>query len=164
MNRKIRRNVFETNSSSTHSFTYGDGYNNLIVDDFDNCVHTSLDEFGWEVRTYYGSAKKLDYILLAAANFTNHSFWWYDGTFEEELESFKKTEEYQRIEEAVKNVMNCDGIVIEDRAEGYIDHQSLGYGSFDEWLEDTGADSVEDFIFGNIILHTDNDNYWEDLI
>lgn len=162
MNRQIRRSVFETNSSSTHSFTYGNTYNDLVVDDFDNCVHTSLNEFGWEVETYYDSTTKLDYILLAAANFTDHSFWWHDGSFEEEFESFKKTKEYQMIEEAVKNVMNCDGIVIEDRAEGYIDHQSLEYSSFDEWLDDTYADSVEDFIFGGVVLHTDNDNRWDD--
>ncbi len=159
MKRQIRSSVFETNSSSTHSFTYGGAYNNLVVDDFDNCVHTSLGEFGWEVHSYFDSEAKLSYILLAAAHFTNHSFWWHKNTFEEELTSFKETEEYQRIEEAVKNVMNCDGIVIEDYAEGYIDHQSLEYDSFDEWLDDTYADSVEDFIFGGVVLHTDNDNY-----
>lgn len=161
MKRQIRSSVFETNSSSMHSFTYSNGcnYNNLVVDDFDNCVHTDLSEFGWEIHDYFDSKSKLDYILLAAANFTDHSFWWHDGTFEEELASFKETEEYQRIEEAVKSVMNCDGIVIEDYADGYIDHQSLGYNSFDEWLNDTYADSVEDFIFGGVVLHTDNDNH-----
>ena len=158
MNRKVRRSVFETNSSSTHSFTYGGAYNNLEVDEFDNCVHTYLSKFGWEVHDYFDSKAKLDYILLAAANFTDHSFWYYDS-FEEELASFKETEEFQRIEEAVKSVMNCDGIVIEDRAEGYIDHQSLEYSSFYEWLDDTYADSVEDFIFGGVVLHTDNDNH-----
>lgn len=158
MNRKVRRNVFETNSSSTHSFSYGKSYNDLIVDDFDNCVHTNLGEFGWEVETYFDSTTKLAYILLAAASITGHSFWYYDN-FEEELESFKNTKEYQEIEEVVKRNMNCDGIVIEDESEGYIDHQSIEYHSFNEWLEDTGADSIEDFIFGSIVLHTDNDNY-----
>lgn len=158
MKRQIRRSVFETNSSSTHSFTYGGAYNNLEIDEFDNCVHTYLSEFGWEVHDYFDSKAKLDYILLAAANFTDHSFWYHDS-FEEELASFKETEEFQRIEEAVKSVMNCDGIVIEYGAEGYIDHQSLEYSSFDEWLDDTYADSVEDFIFGGVVLHTDNDNH-----
>lgn len=163
MNRKVRRSVFETNSSSTHSFTYGGAYNNLVVDDFDNCVHTYLNEFGWEVCSYFDSKAKLDYILLAAANFTDHDFWCCSREeLEKEIASFKKTEEYKRIEEAVKNVMHCDGIVIEDGAEGYIDHQSLEYSSFDEWLDDTYADSVEDFIFGGIVLHTDNDNRWDD--
>lgn len=158
MNRKVRRNVFETNSSSTHSFSYGGTYNDLIVNDFDNCVHTNLGEFGWEVETYFDSTSKLAYILVAAASLTGHSFWCYDN-FEEELESFKNTKEYQEIEEVVKRNMNCDGIVIKDKSEGYIDHQSIEYRSFNAWLEDTGADSVENFIFGSIVLHTDNDNY-----
>ena len=160
MKRQIRRSVFETNSSSTHSFTYGNTHNSLVVNNEDNCVHTDLGEFGWEVETYCDSATKLAYILLAAANFTSHSFWYFGDTgFDEMLESFKETEEYKRIEEAVKSYMNCDGIVIDENSEGYIDHQSLEYNSFDSWLDDTGASSVEDFIFGNVVLHTDNDNY-----
>lgn len=160
MNRKIRRSVFETNSSSTHSFTYGNTNNNLVANDEDGCVHTDLGEFGWEVETYYDSATKLAYILLAAANFTGHSFWYFgDKGFDNMLESFKETEEYKRIEDAVRSHMECAGIVIDDKSEGYIDHQSLEQGSFDSWLYDTGASSVEDFIFGNVVLHTDNDNY-----
>lgn len=160
MKRQIRRGVFETNSSSCHSFSYsGVGYNNLIVDETDNCVHTSLDEFGWEVRTYYNSATKLDYILLVAAHFTGHDFWCNRENFEEEMTSFRETEEFMRIEETVKNVMHCNGIIIEEYADGYIDHQSLEYHSFSEWLDDTCADSVEDFIFGGVVLHTDNDNH-----
>ena len=160
MKRQIRRSVFETNSSSTHSFTYGNTHNSLVVNNEDNCIHTDLGEFGWEVETYCDSATKLAYILLAAASFTSHSFWYFGDTgFDEMLESFKGTEEYKRIEEAVRNYMNCDGIVIDENSEGYIDHQSLEYDSFDNWLDDTGASSVEDFIFGNVVLHTDNDNY-----
>ena len=160
MKRQIRRSVFETNSSSTHSFTYGNTHNNLVVNDEDNCVHTDLGEFGWEIETYYDSASKLAYILLAAASFTSHSFWYFgDTSFDEMLESFKKTEEYKRIEDAVKSYMNCNGIVIDENSEGYIGHQSLEYDTLDNWLDDTGARSVEDFIFGNVILHTDNDNY-----
>ena len=160
MKRQIRRSCFETNSSSMHSFTYGNTHNNLVVNDEDNCVHTDLGEFGWEIETYYDSASKLAYILLAAASFTSHSFWYFgDTSFDEMLESFKETEEYKRIEDAVKSYMNCNGIVIDENSEGYIDHQSLEYDTFDNWLDDTGARSVEDFIFGNVILHTDNDNH-----
>ena len=163
MKLQIRSNVFESNSSSMHSFTYCNTNmtnNNLVVDQYDNCVHTDLGEFGWEVRTYYDTAAKLAYILVAAASLTENSMWYYSkNEFEKTLQSFKETDEYQRIEEAVKLRMNCDGIVINDRSEGYIDHQSLEYSSFDEWLSDTGADSVDEFIFGSIIIHTDNDNH-----
>lgn len=160
MKRKVRRNVFETNSSSCHSFTYGKTFNNIYVNDVDNCVHTELGEFGLEVDVHRESATKLAYILLAAASFTGHSFWYFgDRDFDEMVGSFKETEEYKRIEEAVRTYTNCSGIVIENGSEGYIDHQSLYCDSFDDWLDETGASSIEDFIFGNVVLHTDNDNY-----
>ena len=158
MKRIIRNAVFESNSSSTHSFTYGSTYNDLIVDEYDNCVHTNIGEFGWEVVDYCNSKAKLDYIILVAAHFCNSDFWYCDDV-NEEIKYLKESEHYKKIEEVVKDVMNCDGIVIEDNANGYIDHQSLGYNSFEDWLEDTCANSVEEFIFGNIELHTDNDNH-----
>lgn len=161
MKKIIRRNTFETNSSSTHSFSYCRDccVNDLYADEFDNRVHTRLGEFGWEIKDYYEASSKLSYILLVAAHFTDHWFFSYDD-FNEEYESFKETEHYQNIEEAVKLHINCDGIVIEDGSRGYIDHQSLdGCRTFDEWLNDAGVSSIEDFIFGDIILHTDNDNY-----
>jgi hypothetical protein len=156
--RQIRRNVFETNSSSTHSFSHGGAFNNIIVED-DGFVHTNLGEFGWEIRNYYDSEAKLAYILLVAASFTDHSFWYFENGFNEELKSFKCTDLYKDIEDVVKDHMNCDGIEINKNSEGYIDHQSLEYDSFNEWLYDTGASSIEDFIFGDIVLHTDNDNH-----
>lgn len=159
MKRKIRRNVFETNSSSTHSFTYGNTNNDLVVQD-DDYVHTSLGEYGWQVEDYSNSRDKLAYILLVAASFNGVSFWYdRDTTYEEKIETLKESEDFQRIEDAVKYKMNCEGIIIDEYAEGYIDHQSLWHDSFGEWLDDTGASDVEDFIFGNVVLHTDNDNY-----
>lgn len=159
MKRQVRNSVFETNSSSTHSFTYGKTYNDLVVEE-DGYVHTDLGEFGWEIEDYYESSSKLAYILLAATSFTGHTFWWASNDdFSERLESFKKTQEYMEIEDAVKTRMSCEGIIIDENSEGYIDHQSLEYDSFDSWLADTGASSIEDFIFGDIVLHTDNDNH-----
>lgn len=158
MKRQIRRSCFETNSSSTHSFTYGNTHNDLVVQD-DGYVHTSLGEYGWQIEDYPNSIDKLAYILLVAASLNCVSFWYGDDTHEEKMEKLRETEEFQRIEEAVKCKMNCEGIVIDEYAEGYIDHQSLWHGSFGEWLDDTGASDVEDFIFGNVVLHTDNDNH-----
>ena len=157
MKKIIRKNVFESNSSSTHSFTYGSTFNDLTVED-DNFVHTTLGEFGWEIADYYDSSTKLAYILLVAAEFTNHNFW-YTHNIQAEFESFKDTDLFKDIELAVKQYVDCDGIIIDDDSEGYIDHQSLGYNTFADWLESTGASSIEVFIFGDIVLHTDNDNH-----
>jgi hypothetical protein len=158
--KQIRRNVFETNSSSTHSFSHcGGTYNDLSVD-YDGYVHTQLGEFGWEIEDYFDSASKLAYILLVAAYFSDHSFWYFDQSWEDEWESFKETDEFKDIEDTVKSRMNCEGIIIDEKCEGYIDHQSLeDYHSLADWLSWTGADSIEDFIFGGVVLHTDNDNH-----
>ena len=157
--KQIRRNVFETNSSSTHSFSLCTGtYNDLSVD-YDGYVHTKLGEFGWEIEDYFDSTSKLAYILLVAAYFSGHSFWYFDNSWEDEWESFKETSEFKDIEDVVKSHMSCEGIIIDEKSEGYIDHQSLEYNSFEDWLSWTEADSIEDFIFGDVVLHTDNDNY-----
>ncbi len=163
MKKIIRKNVFESNSSSTHSFSYSNStYNDLKVDYdnyYDNYIHTSLGEFGWEIEDYFSSSEKLAYILLVAACFTNHSFWYTDDV-QAEFESFKETDLFKDIELAVKQYVDCDGIIIDVDSEGYIDHQSLEYSTFEDWLANTGASSIESFIFGNIVLHTDNDNHW----
>lgn len=159
MKRQIRKGVFETNSSSTHSFTVGNTFNNLLVNDYDNCVHTELGEFGWEIEDYFDSASKLAYILLVAGYFNDFYFDCYSNSLNENIEKLYNTEEFRRIEDAVKNHIDCEGIVINDDSHGYIDHQSIEYESFGDWLYDTGASDIEDFIFGNIVLHTDNDNH-----
>ena len=161
MRRQTRRNVFETNSSSCHSFTIENGrtVNNLVVED-DGYVHTELGEFGWEIEDYYDSATKLAYILLVAAHFVKCNFWsFYSKDFDKTLISFKETDLYKEIEEVVKLEMNCKGIIIDKDSEGYIDHQSLEQDSFEEWMKEAKASSIREFIFGNIILHTDNDNH-----
>ena len=156
---QIRNGCFETNSSSTHSFSIGNTVDDLRVSK-DGYVHTNLGEFGWEIVNYPLASSKLDYIILVIAYLNDCDFWWSSANFNGNYEKLKETEEYQEVENLIKERLNCEGIIIDDDSKGYIDHQSIEcYSSFDEWLNDTGADSIEDFIFGDIILHTDNDNH-----
>ena len=156
---QVRNGCFETNSSSTHSFSIGNTYNDLTVSK-DGYIHTNLGEFGWEIEDYPESSVKLAYILLVIAYLYKCDFWWISANFNGNYEKLKETEEYQEVENLIKERLNCEGIIIDSDSEGYIDHQSIeDYRTFDEWLNDTGADSIEDFIFGDIILHTDNDNH-----
>lgn len=165
MNRKIRGNVFETNSSSMHSFTINSGtktINNLEIDEFDGYIHTELDEFGWEICNYYDAAAKLAYILLIAASTTAYriSFWMHHSEVRENIANFMETDEFKKIEDAVKEEFpECNGIMIEEHSYGYIDHQSLGFHSLDDFLKYVGVDTVHEFIFGDVILRTDNDNH-----
>lgn len=67
--KQIRRGVFETNSSSTHSVTVdhskGLSPNYLYVSD-DGYVHAEFGEFGWEVWDYTDQETRLSYLLTMA--------------------------------------------------------------------------------------------------
>lgn len=68
--KQIRRNVFETNSSSSHAISFSNSKHNLdytqLVPDINGVIHCHFDQFGW---WYSGggdtnSAKvKLNYLI-----------------------------------------------------------------------------------------------------
>lgn len=65
--KKIRRGMFETNSSSTHTIIIADekfnkGSNEGCMVDF------RIGEFGWETRTYYDTDAKASYLYTAACS------------------------------------------------------------------------------------------------
>lgn len=173
MKKQIRNKVFETNSSSTHSLTIGNGTlnNSNLHIDYDNMVEVDFGEFGWEVCDYFDQYTKLQYILTMCACIDR-----YKCTTPEE---FYKTEGFKSISNAIANYCNCDGIKLKDGCirtehynyddedeyylsiDGYIDHQSVeGYSSVADFLEQNNISSVEEFIFNDgIAVHTDNDNY-----
>lgn len=63
MKRQIRQNVFETNSSSTHSICITKS--NLKKKDIGTYVHFSIGEFGWEYDTLYDTSSKASYLYTA---------------------------------------------------------------------------------------------------
>ena len=168
MKRQIRRNVFESNSSSMHSLSISvnDVWDTLEVDEFENKVVTEFGEFGWEICNYRDAATKLSYIVTMLVE--THS----DCCSMEELE---ETEDFQWINSTVAEYCNCDGIVINNNItyggeyewngkiwkysdhDGYIDHQSVM--KIKELLDEYGC-TMEEFIFNTgVVLHTDNDNH-----
>lgn len=172
MKRQVRRSVFETNSSSTHSLSITNGNlheSNLYVDDFDNKVHVEFGEFGWEVKSYTDQYTKLQYLVTMLATT--------EGGGLTDIEDFFETNGFKKINELIKSYCNCDGIVIDSEIkidsyewngnveyyldfDGYIDHQSCEcYHNIDEFLDYYNTDIIN-FIFNNgVVLHTDNDNY-----
>jgi hypothetical protein len=62
MKRQIRLNVFETNSSSTHSICLT---KNNILDQKRDELYLEPREYGWEIETYYETKDKADYIYSA---------------------------------------------------------------------------------------------------
>lgn len=64
MKRQIRNNVFETNSSSTHSICISK--KPIIVDDINtNCVGFCHGEFGWEFNRYDSIDERASYLYQA---------------------------------------------------------------------------------------------------
>ena len=68
--KQIRRIVFETNSSSTHSVSISSKnsqyYNSAALNAFieeDNKVHVRFGEFGWEIESYNWAYDKLQYLV-----------------------------------------------------------------------------------------------------
>lgn len=172
MKKQIRRNVFETNSSSTHSISIrkGDISNSYLkVDEYDNKVHVSFGEYGWGYETLNTQYERLSYLctmlLETEANKISN------------IKDIFETDGFKEINKIISNKCNCDGIHFDDKIkissynyngdnvnyvdiDGYIDHQSCeDYSNINEFLKDWNTD-IENFIFNdNISVIIDNDNH-----
>lgn len=79
----IRTNCFETNSSSTHSFTIDKSYRNASDD---NCLAVVRPgEFGWEWRSFNDPQTKASYLWTMALSYDK-----YDNEWAKPFESLKK--------------------------------------------------------------------------
>lgn len=161
--KQIRRGVFETNSSSTHSVTVdhskGLSPNYLYVSE-DGYIHVEFGEFGWEIWDYTDQESRLSYLLTMARylNGCNEAYWG-DETNEADIENFIETHDFERINEVVAECAGCKGLWLEP-SDGYIDHQSReDYSTLDDFLREYDTD-IKEFIFGaGVTLRTDNDNH-----
>ena len=82
---------------------------------------------------------------------------WYDNNIDEGIEKFMETEDFKLINDEISQYANCKGIII-DHSDGYVDHQSVYGGNIRGFLDENGTD-VLDFVYGNVVVHTDNDNH-----
>lgn len=155
----VRRGVFETNSSSTHSIAVQqDGLRNDRLSSWGNPpeIHVYPDEFGWEVQSYYDAQTKVSYLYTYLANRQ-----WADNDHVEDYQVSYDTPDFQRLTRLIQQQCGDFPVVYETmdgyRAHGYIDHQSY------ETVQDLWEESDEyilDFLFNpNSVLHTDNDNH-----
>lgn len=158
---QIRHGVFETNSSSTHSVTvFSKKFSPSTLDVYsDGYIHVNLGEFGWEVRNYYSQNERLSYLLTMLYELTGRNIPYSHNYEQNVMESMIESDDFTRIVEDVCSYTDADGIVI-DNTYGYIDHQSSTdeYRTIDEFLDDCGC-TITEFVFGDICVHTDNDNH-----
>ena len=132
-----RLNVFETNSSSSHSITITD---NLLVDneipiveDWDICdgqptMLVDLNGFcGW--CDHDTQMEKLAYVIMQIAYILDlyHANGWYGSKeeIEEARETLYETEEFKELEDLVCEHAGCKHVRLREGTEGYIDHDSV---------------------------------------
>jgi hypothetical protein len=137
----IRPNVFETNSSSTHSLVVCPG--DLDPDDVaaqwvsTGKISIRPGEFGWEEDIHRDTKTKLSYLCTAA----KHDL----------ITGYTLADFIQEVE----NWTGC-AVEIEDYCDGYIDHQSQDLP--DLYLNT--ADARFQFLFHHkSYIETDNDNH-----
>ena len=156
----IRRAVFETNSSSTHSIIVADsgGLRGSLHCE-DGIVEVEGKEFGWGPEIYTDAETKLSYLITRIfhkcvdndgnINWKNvNKDWW--------IKVSKAVEDHTGCLLKVKTYTN------EWHPIGYIDHQSIDVA--DDILNAT-VGKIKRFIFNpksELLICNDNDPYWED--
>jgi hypothetical protein len=142
---QVRQNVFETNSSSTHSvsISYEGDLTDIPIPDDNGIVHVDTDEYGWEECEYNDLYSRLSYAATYALNYGSE-------------------ENKELLTEVIKQYSGAKEVLYDHNnnpvywKHGYIDHQST----------DTVADifesreSLVNFLFNpNSYFITDNDNH-----
>lgn len=155
MTTQVRRSVFETNSSSSHSLTLGKAAlvaPMLFQSERElGVVEVPLGRFGWEQDTYNAFHDKLSYVVTQIATMLNLH---YDM---EQSEARAKLYADPRMVLVSKVVREFAGVELEVApTPGYVDHQSVGL--CDELFADEAK--LRQFLFDETSLfETDNDNH-----
>lgn len=179
--KQIRRNVFETNSSSVHSFTIDGSATNNIKLDKEGVISIRLRRFNGEEEHIEDSYTKLQFLIetilyingILVPYHSHYGFksgkccWAEDITDEivEEwsgaIDDLQNTADWGRLLKELdryytSNKQHFGGIKI-DLSYGEIDHQSQEYESVGEMLSEAGCASMTDFIFGVAAIHATHD-------
>ena len=134
---QIRRNVFETNSSSSHSITITNDSlvpNDIpIVEDWDICdgeptMIVELNGFcGW--CNHDTQMEKLAYIIMqiAYALDLDYADGWYGNKeqIEADREKLYESDAFKELEDLICDHAGCKHIRLREGTEGYIDHESV---------------------------------------
>lgn len=176
--RQVRRNVFETNSSSSHAISFSNSKHNLdytqLVPDSDGVIHCWFDEFGWG---YYGEDEtnsaqiKLNYLVTQICETNDCPRPWCCKEYElqEAAESVMETDDFKMLEEDIIHTLkeqgiNAKKIVVDSEQEGYVDHQSVC--AIRNFLPDE-CGTYSDFVFDkgyDLLIANDNDYSEDDLL
>lgn len=155
MTRQIRKNVFETNSSSSHSLTLSPG--DVVAQPFakevlrKGSITLHKGEFGWEWHRYYGVEGKLKYLFTQLFSDDITDF----ATAEEATAALRASE--PRFDQLCRVVEDHTGVTVlaAPVSSGYIDHDSVGVGTELFNIDET----LKNFLFSEkSCIETGNDN------
>lgn len=165
MKKVVRKNVWETNSSSMHTVTVQGKWTPRVCLDTppDRILKVHLGEYGWAGNPRYHFGGKLSYAMSMVLHTEYPGFNQYDEKFMVDQDTLEELPGYKAILAAINKYAKCDAIEIKRRDSrfpyGYIDHQSYeDYKSLQHFLDDWNVD-IERFLFDdNVVVYIDNDN------
>lgn len=144
--KQIRRDVFETNSSSVHTLQISkDGLEpSELKLNKDGNIEVELGEFGKNYMIYNTQYEKLQYLI----SFIAYGCYYYD------LEELYKNYDFMTVRNAVCEYTGANDIIVVGEAEAHIDHQSADECVINLW----NSDAIINFIFNKYVaLETDCD-------
>lgn len=157
MTTKIRKNVFETNSSSSHSLTLSQS--DVLPMPFtkeqlrEGVVMVGLGDYNWEWARYYTTEEKLQYLLTQLIVGTDDTIAQGDAV-KVTQELCEEDERAAMLVAVVKEHTGCD-LLFKPGSRGGIDHQSIGVGL--NLFE--SAEKLKQFLFSpTSCVQTGNDN------
>ncbi len=173
--KQIRRQTFETNSSSSHSISfindeavkkletdtlYVAAEKELEVVDFEDVptVFVELGTFGWGPAVYNDAYTKLSYLLTKVAGY-------YDLDNEEDMEDIYNGHEFEELNKIIEDHFDGAQLRIAKTDDYYCEDHDMCLADIKYMYE--GMD-LSDFIFNpNIVLTVTNDNdffdeWWTD--
>lgn len=148
MKRKIRKGVFETNSSSVHSLVISNEGREPSEFKFNNDGEIEIDfgQFGKDERVYTSQYDKLSYLITC--------LYYLSGW---EINDIYDRWEFREIKDAICKYTGATGIKILGKQEPEIDHQSQPYSRI-EIIDIYDEDAVINFVFNKYVsLKTDCD-------
>lgn len=143
MKRQIRKNVFETNSSSTHAICISKDTTSENI--LPNHVTFTHDEFGWEFAIHEDTWTKASYL--------------YEAIFACYYDVDKRQEKLNKVVELLKEYnISCEFEPTKDIkwGDGYIDHGGDTIDFVNAVLED--GEKLITYLFGDSFIVTGNDN------
>ena len=155
MKKQVRKNIFETNSSSTHSIVVGNNGEDIYAG-LPKKLKFRGGEFGWEHRLYTDTQTKANYLFTSLI---------YTDTPMEYIERIKDILTKWNIETEFEEVVDkkgCDGSIYYDIAnrDCYVDHGDENQDLVKELCEDEAK--LMNYLFSDgsyVETSNDNDDY-----